>query len=325
MPKVSIIVPVYKAEPYLSKCIDRILSQSYQDFELILVDDGSPDNSGVLCDQYASKDPRVKVIHKENGGVSSARNRGINEANGEWITFVDADDWILPTTLAVCSGYFAEYDVIRFSMKIVRDEKDDRKNRDVRLDYCIDKKEIIGKVLSRSCLLCVCGGFYKSDLFRKTKIQFDTSLIMAEDWLVLVELLAISKKIINLPDVFYNYNQLNEASCSNNPTLGKIENCFQALDKICTLEDINNGVYDTFILTGRCVIWKAMIHEIAHKTPNVKEFVNILSKEKNVYYYPHINEIFIARVPFLSKVILLSTIIKPLQYVLYSFIKKLSR
>ena len=94
MPKLSIIVPVYKVEQYIHKCIDSILNQTFTDFELILVDDGSPDNCGKICDEYAQKDERVRVIHKENGGVSSARNLGIDEAQGEYIGFVDSDDFI---------------------------------------------------------------------------------------------------------------------------------------------------------------------------------------------------------------------------------------
>lgn len=90
---ISIIVPVYKAEKFLSRCVDSILAQTFADFELLLVDDGSPDNSGKICDEYASLDPRVRVFHKPNGGVSSARNLGVDNARGEWIAFVDADDW----------------------------------------------------------------------------------------------------------------------------------------------------------------------------------------------------------------------------------------
>ena len=91
---ISIIIPVYKAEKYLHRCVDSILAQTFTDFELLLVDDGSPDHSSAICDQYAAADPRVCVFHKPNGGVSSARNLGIDNARGEWITFVDADDWI---------------------------------------------------------------------------------------------------------------------------------------------------------------------------------------------------------------------------------------
>ena len=94
VPKVSIIVPVYKVEKYLRKCIDSIINQTLKDIEIILVDDGSPDNCGKICDEYAAKDTRIKVIHKENGGLSSARNAGMEVAEGEYIGFVDSDDWI---------------------------------------------------------------------------------------------------------------------------------------------------------------------------------------------------------------------------------------
>ncbi|MBT2679817.1 glycosyltransferase [Bacillus sp. ISL-35] len=93
-PKISIIVPVYKVEKYLHKCINSILAQTFTDFELILIDDGSPDNCGRICDKYARKDSRVSVIHKENGGLASARNAGLDIAKGEYIGFVDSDDWI---------------------------------------------------------------------------------------------------------------------------------------------------------------------------------------------------------------------------------------
>ena len=96
---ISIIVPVYKADAYLHRCVDSILAQSFTDFELLLIDDGSPDKSGEICDEYANKDSRIRVIHKENGGVSSARQRGQDEACGEYTIHVDPDDWVEPTML----------------------------------------------------------------------------------------------------------------------------------------------------------------------------------------------------------------------------------
>lgn len=93
-PKISVIVPVYNVEQYLPNCINSILTQTFTDFELLLIDDGSKDNSGKICDEYAKIDQRIIVFHKKNGGVSSARNFGLQEARGEWVTFVDSDDWI---------------------------------------------------------------------------------------------------------------------------------------------------------------------------------------------------------------------------------------
>ena len=103
MKKISVVVPVYKVEQYLDRCVKSILSQTFSDFELILVDDGSPDNCGKMCDEYAEKDGRIKVIHKKNGGLSDARNFGIDyamtESGSEWITFIDSDDWVHPKYL----------------------------------------------------------------------------------------------------------------------------------------------------------------------------------------------------------------------------------
>lgn len=108
MPLISIIVPVYNSVSTLNRCLDSILNQTFSDWELLLIDDGSTDRSTELCDQYASKDQRIKVFHKKNGGVSSARNIGLSHAKGEWITFVDSDDEIPKNTFTDECRYFKE-------------------------------------------------------------------------------------------------------------------------------------------------------------------------------------------------------------------------
>ena len=92
-PLISVIIPVYRVERFLSRCIDSVIGQTYKNLEIILVDDGSPDRCGDICDEYACKDQRIKVIHKENGGVSSARNAGLDIAKGAYVTFIDSDDY----------------------------------------------------------------------------------------------------------------------------------------------------------------------------------------------------------------------------------------
>ncbi len=99
MPQISVIVPVYKVEQYLPACVESILAQSFSDLELILVDDGSPDNCGALCDAYAARDPRIRVIHQPNGGLSAARNSGMEIAQGKYMTFIDSDDYVAPDYL----------------------------------------------------------------------------------------------------------------------------------------------------------------------------------------------------------------------------------
>ena len=120
-PKISVIVPVYNVEKYLPRCIDSILSQTFTDFELLLIDDGSTDESGKICDEYAKKDKRIRVFHQENGGVSATRNLGLEEASAEWICFVDSDDWVeedclsalfydgcLTSECVVCQSFYVE-------------------------------------------------------------------------------------------------------------------------------------------------------------------------------------------------------------------------
>lgn len=130
MPLFSIIVPVYKAEKYISECVDSVLAQTFENFELILADDGSPDRCPEICDEYAKKDSRIKVIHKENGGASSARNSGIDAACGEYIIFLDSDDyWEGNYTLQRLAEKSKDgYDIIMFGCKLLN-----MKNGEMRL------------------------------------------------------------------------------------------------------------------------------------------------------------------------------------------------
>ena len=136
MPKLSIIVPVYKVEQYINKCVESILNQTFQDFELILVDDGSPDKCGKICDEFALKDDRIRVIHKENGGQSSARNRGLDIATGELIGFVDSDDDIEPDMYQQMVSFLdaEKLDIVCCDTYLVRGER-----KKVRLLYPEDK------------------------------------------------------------------------------------------------------------------------------------------------------------------------------------------
>lgn len=127
---ISIIVPIYNVEQYLRECVDSILAQSYQNLEIILVDDGSPDRCGAICDEYAAADPRIKVIHKVNGGLSDARNAGLEVATGDYIGFVDSDDWIAPDMFSYLlkgleenEAEIAMCNVIKFTEKKYWDER----------------------------------------------------------------------------------------------------------------------------------------------------------------------------------------------------------
>ena len=190
-PLVSVIVPVYNVEKYIHQCIDSLLNQSLQNIEIILVDDGSPDNCPAICDAYAKKDDRVKVIHKINGGLSSARNAGINLASGDYIGFVDSDDYVdskmfenMSKTAVDNSVDFVMCDYIR-----VNDQNTFKKTLDIRKGF-YDKidviKEIFPSLIMRESidygpLLSVWHCLYSTSFIKKNELYFDEEIKYSED------------------------------------------------------------------------------------------------------------------------------------------------
>lgn len=165
MPLVSVIVPIYNVEKYLRRCVDSLLNQSYTNLEIILIDDGSPDNCGNICDEYALLDNRVVVIHKKNGGLSSARNAGIELSRGVYIGFIDSDDWVEPRMYEVLVRNMlrSDADVSDISMRLVEDErpfdyKEEKitllnNNDEILIDYFIcDKCSVCRKIYSRTVI-----------------------------------------------------------------------------------------------------------------------------------------------------------------------------
>ena len=211
---ISIIVPVYKVEKYIRRCVDSILSQTYQNTEVLLIDDGSPDSSGDICDEYAEKDIRVRVFHKENGGVSSARNLGLKEAKGDYIGFVDADDYISPnmydtlirviekekSDIAIC-GYQKEND--NGSFEPYHKEK---------INCLFSKEEMISNLLTNkfySCSACIM-------LFNNETIKglaFDERRKHNEDLLYIYEAMKRAESAAYTAEPYYYYCT-NEGSAS---------------------------------------------------------------------------------------------------------------
>ena len=213
MDKISVVVPVYNAEQYVSRCIDNVLTQTYQDWELILIDDGSMDKSAVICDEYAAKDQRIKVFHKKNGGVSSARNKGIENATGKWVTFLDSDDYYDSEFLEglisrtqdadfVVGGYrwFGDYDV----------------NWYISQTRYLQTKEEIGNLLNfeygdsdemkeKSVFLYPWGKLYKMDIIRKKNIHFNENMKVAEDLCFVLSFVTHIKSLLLVESNHYNY------------------------------------------------------------------------------------------------------------------------
>ncbi len=209
-PLVSVIVPVYKVEKYINKCLDSILSQTYRNIEIILVDDGSPDRCPEICDEYARKDNRVKVIHKENGGVSSARNRGIEESNGEYITFVDADDWIEPDMYEkmVKNLIDSNADSVFCGFKTVFDDETcnyEVNPKQVGLVDGIQALKLAYNLDGRGYDCFMCNKIMKSTLLKEKR--FKLGLTTSEDALLLAELMPDCEAVYLNNASFYNYYQ----------------------------------------------------------------------------------------------------------------------
>lgn len=202
-PKISIIVPVYNAEKTLHRCINSIINQLYQNWELLLIDDGSTDNSSVICDEYVRKDKRIRVFHKENGGVSSARNVGLDNAEGEWITFIDSDDWVENNYLSnlyqnnendiVASYYVAEgwREWVSVPFK----------------DYVYDEKQM--KKFLTGCLLDFIqpfGKLFRHSIIKHYKLRFDESISYGEDTLFIYQFLQYIKSVRTSSEATYHYN-----------------------------------------------------------------------------------------------------------------------
>lgn len=185
---ISILVPVYNVERYLARCIDSVLSQSFQEWELILVDDGSTDNCPRICDEYANKDKRIKVIHKLNGGLPSARQVGFINAVGEYLIFLDSDDWLLPNSLCVLINAIQSdggYDIARSIVCRVDDKgKQWLEHYDVEKEI-IKRGDFFSLLNTDSIAPYLHSGIYRADLFTEKSFQFlvNNKISVGEDWI----------------------------------------------------------------------------------------------------------------------------------------------
>lgn len=204
-PKISVIVPVYNTEKYLQRCIDSILLQSFTDFELLLIDDGSTDSSGTICDKYTEQDSRVRVFHKGNGGVSSARNMGLDNAKGEWFTFVDSDDYVHPSFLVnfmdVASG--AELIIQALSMRsksLLNNEIPDSV-----FDYKGNAQDVIPILIKNYMPGALWNKLFNARIINDNKLRLNESYEFKEDEEFLLRYMSMVKTVTATSRVGYVY------------------------------------------------------------------------------------------------------------------------
>ncbi|MDO4439422.1 MAG: glycosyltransferase family 2 protein [Eubacteriales bacterium] len=231
---ISIIIPVYNSEKYLADCLETVIAQTYAELEIIIVDDGSKDKSLDIANKYALRDSRIKVIHKENGGVSSARNRGLAEAKGEFITFVDSDDKLAPDMCEkLISAFDDDVDMVIAGVRhdFAKESKEYKVSS--RLELSPDRAdELFDKLLDLYFINTPCAKLYRR--LDKGLPLFDEKFALGEDFLYnLAYMDSMKNKIIAIPDVVYFYNRCNEASATAHFRRADIDN------EICLNRAIN--------------------------------------------------------------------------------------
>jgi len=236
--KISVIVPVYKVEQYLSKCIDSILAQTFTEFEILLIDDGSPDNSGTICDEYTEKDNRIRAFHTDNRGVSSARNLGLENAKGDFICFVDSDDWIDP---------------LMFESLLVRtiDKKADlcvcieSINDGIEPeDKLISRNESVNQLLAFNFPASIYLGLYSKAIIGETRLS--EAIHYWEDYEFQLRILLKSNRILIVNKLFYHYFQ-RSGSANHTDINDKVMSCM-LIPKELECFKLNSG-----LITTRCI------------------------------------------------------------------------
>lgn len=240
MPKFSVVVPVYKIEEYLRECVDSILSQDYTDFEVILVDDGSPDNCPRICDEYAMKDSRVKVIHQKNSGVSAARNNGIKAASGEYLWFVDGDDKIVDGAFEIIQKFFElDFDVLSFGdipqINCSQAEMSDGKR--YAFIYNEDEKlRLINCANSGGFLPYSWKKIFKASYIKDNGIIYDSRLSYGEDAIFNFEAFIRAERIVLSENCIYWYRMRDDGASKKIDDIFDIES-FKQLELNCGLRD----------------------------------------------------------------------------------------
>lgn len=283
--KVSIIVPIYNVEKYLKCCLDSILAQTFQDWEAVLVDDGSRDGSGVICDEYAAKDSRFRVIHKENGGVSSARNIGLDNIQGDWIVFVDGDDWISPNMLdrLIKKAKETDSEIVLGDIEFVYS---DRKKKYRVSKWKSEKRESLNSYIV-SVWTSLCGGIVQKSLYQTYALRSPLKVSYCEDFHLMVRLCYYAKKVVNVHYPFYYYRQ-QEGSVMHNLNK-KTEQ-----DEQWVYQDIirffkEQGVYDDY---QKSMCWRMLkaTQELVLERETWNAFREMVPEKKHyIWDCPYIN------------------------------------
>ncbi len=293
---ISIIMPVYNVELYLNRCVDSILAQTYDDWELLLINDGSTDHSGEICESYANRDKRIHVIHKENGGVSAARNIGLNEYKGDYVAFFDSDDWIEPQMLERMMNAIEnnKADIAACDVYNVCIQENGKYKRvcgkkwgDLQKNAVLQGEDVIHQIMFKSATLW-------NKIFCRELIgdnQFDTDMTYAEDTDFLFRVVKKVKKCVFLPYIGYNYvyNRSGNvvSSLKLEQSIEHIKNTEYLYDSMNEIHLGSLGVYRLYIVLNRHLC------KIPGNQMNEKKYKKLYVRIHEAALYPSFSNILL--------------------------------
>lgn len=328
--RISIIIPVYNVELYLSQCIDSCLKQIYSNLEIILVNDGSTDSSPFICDQYKNRDSRVKVIHKKNEGLSSARNAGIEASNGDYICFLDSDDWMNHNAINDALDLSLKYnsDIVFWSfLKEYTDKTENYQVLPINKEYDLFEGDKLKKLKRRSVgpikeelsnptrtdsFLTAWGKLYKSTLIKENRLFFfPTHEIGSEDVIFNIQAFYYSKKIIYLNKYYNHYRMFNENSLTKNhknTLFERLKKMYFSIGEFLDQNNLSNEFYEALnnrfalSLINNCL----SISSEKYNASIFNKFINVKNILYDNNYENSIRLLDISYMPFIWKVFFIS-------------------
>lgn len=302
-PTISIIVPVYNTEKYLRRCLDSIVAQTYKDYECILVDDGSTDDSGMICDKYAAKDNRFKAIHKENGGTSSARNVGLENVNGKYICFCDADDYVDNKWLNDFILYIQDCDLVVSGFKKYHNGKIQNK---IYPYYNVKEPDLLWAILE----IDGTAGFlwnkcFKTEIIKKRNIRFNEKYKLWEDEEFISRYMGYTKEVAFGRLVTYNYFEPDYGDKYKLiPRFEQAMDIFKNTQKIISPKSALVGIYNLLmnrIIDSIGIFYRIKLYSMGYKA--LRRF-HVLNKEfkqsvPNIQKYYKDNHVFFSHLSYI--------------------------
>ena len=290
---VSVIVPVYNTGKYLSKCVDSLLEQTYRDFEVIIVDDGSKDESGIICDEQSARSEKIRVFHKPNGGVSTARNLGIEKAKGDYIAFCDPDDWVSPDCLQVMSQKNAEEEVDLVACGFCEFTKNGLEYNNSKAsssEKLFNREEALFSLLKQDTFAAaVWSKLFKMEIIQANRLRFDDELLMGQDIHFCFCYIQHCRSVVYnaLPMYFYNRESLGVTS-SRVPLTKRKMSVLKAYVKIAdmsheTYPELEKMAYSIF--SSICLDFIFLYYRSHMNSPEILETLKKNFVQYNAYFY----------------------------------------